>query len=254
MHRLVIALFATSSLSTISQVANAADFPRKAPPPIVAAWSWSGFYVGAHVGAGWGTKEQTIFSLIDEPVEPTFNDGTHTVNGILGGVQVGYNWQPVDRWVLGVEAQFSWADLEGKGSCGVFGLDNCRTRADWLGTAVVRLGWTAGRALIYVKGGGAWIHDSYEIDFVEPAAGTLNTASQTRWGWMFGTGVEYALTANWSAKIEYNYLGFGTRTITLNNAAALLITDPIVPITQHIHLIKLGVNYRFAPGVVAARY
>ena len=251
MHRLVLALFATTSLTAaISQVASAADLKLvyKGPPSTIEPWSWSGFYVGAHVGAGWGTKAQTIF--FDGIGVPTFNGSTHTVNGILGGVQVGYNWQPVDRLVWGVEAQFSWADLEGQGSCSFVADNNCRTRADWLGTAAIRLGWTADKALIYVKGGGAWIHDKHEID-VFRLADTLNTADETRRGWMFGAGVEYALTGNWSAKVEYNYLDFGTRTVTLNNAAAALINDPNVPITQRTHLIKFGVNYRLWPGPVA---
>ena len=251
MRRLVLALFATSSLTAaISQVASAADLKLvyKGPPSTIEPWSWSGFYVGAHVGAGWGTKAQTIF--FDGIGVPTFNGSTHTVNGILGGVQVGYNWQPVDQWVWGVEAQFSWADLEGQGSCSFVADNNCRTRADWLGTAAIRLGWTADKALIYVKGGGAWIHDKHEIDLFR-LADTLNTADETGWGWMFGAGVEYALTGNWSAKVEYNYLDFGTRTVTLNNAAAALINDPNVPITQRTHLIKFGVNYRLWPGPVA---
>src|SRR4029450_3590584 len=101
------------------------------------------------------------------------------------------------------------------------------------------------------KGGGAWIHDKYEIDLFR-LAGTLNTADEPRWGWMFGAGVENALTANWSAKVEYNHLDFGTRTVTLNNAAAALISDPNVSITQRIHLMKFGVNYRPWPGLGAA--
>src|SRR4029434_10866682 len=117
MRRLVLALFATSSLTAaISQVASAADLKLvyKGPPSTIEPWSWSGFYVGAPVGDGWGTKAQTLF--FDDIGFPTFNGSTHTVNGILGGVQVGYNWQPLDRWVWGAEANFSWDGLEGSGS------------------------------------------------------------------------------------------------------------------------------------------
>ena len=36
-------------------------------------------------------------------------------------------------------------------------------------------------------------------------------ASETRWGWTAGAGVEYALNENLSAKLEYDFLGFGTK-------------------------------------------
>ena len=104
------------------------------------------------------------------------------------------------------------------------------------------------------------MHDKYEIDAVG-APGTFGSSSETRWGWMFGTGVEYAVTPNWSAKVEYNYLDFGTRTVFLPSdlgplgpVVAGTFNDPNVEIRQRIHLIKLGVNYRFAPGPIAVRY
>ena len=79
-----------------------------------------------------------------------------------------------------------------------------------------------------------------------------------RWGWMFGTGLEYAMTSAWSTKVEYNFLDFGTRTAVLQaNVAAAGASgpaDPHIPIRERIHLIKLGVNYHFAPGAIAVRY
>src|SRR5437773_2139327 len=98
MRRVAVALAVTTTLTAaIGQVASAADLRPvfKAPPPVATAWSWSGLYVGAHVGAGWGTKEQTIL-VVDTPGRPFLSDGTQTINGFLGGVQLGYNWQPAD--------------------------------------------------------------------------------------------------------------------------------------------------------------
>jgi outer membrane immunogenic protein len=67
-------------------------------------------------------------------------------------------------------------------------------------------------------------------------------ANDTRWGGMVGAGLEYAFNAKWSAKIEYDFIPLGDRTITLTDA--LTGFQPQVDVRQHVHLFKLGVNYR----------
>lgn len=253
MKKLFLAGIAFIALGAGSS-ALAADLrvPYKAPP-VIETWSWTGFYVGVHFGAAWGTKQQTITTFDTSPVPVT--QSSHTVNGWLGGGQVGFNYQ-VDRWVWGVEAQFSWSDIDGVGLCNVIGINTCRTKIDWLGTAALRLGFTIDHALVYVKGGAAWVHDKYDTD-IQGQATTFGSASETRWGWMFGTGVEYAVTRAWSAKIEYNYLDFGTKDVQYSNEgpepAGTAIRGP-VPTKERIHLIKFGVNYRFGWGPVVAAY
>jgi outer membrane immunogenic protein len=128
--------------------------PRKGPPvpATQAPWNWAGLYLGGHLGAGWGTKEQTI---VFDVAHAGAADSSHTVNGFLGGVQAGYNWQH-GRLVLGLEAEFSATDLKGQGLCNVFGFDNCTTRVGWISTVTGRVGWTIDRALVYAKGGVAF--------------------------------------------------------------------------------------------------
>ena len=51
--------------------AHAADLGRpvyKAPPPVVAPvplFSWTGCYIGGHIGGGWGRKEISIPNLAE---------------------------------------------------------------------------------------------------------------------------------------------------------------------------------------------
>ena len=62
MRRLALALLAGTSLLGLASAASAADLAvRKAPPPPPPppVWSWSGFYIGAHVGGAWSTVETT---------------------------------------------------------------------------------------------------------------------------------------------------------------------------------------------------
>jgi outer membrane immunogenic protein len=108
--------------------------------------------------------------------------------------------------------------------------------------------------MVFVKGGGAWVHDKYDMSFF--AAPFTNVhVDDTRYGWMFGTGIEQAFFGNWSAKVEYDYLDFGTRTTRFPGLGALVAgINEAVDIRQSVHLVKFGVNYRFGAGPVVANY
>ena len=103
---------------------------------------------------------------------------------------------------------------------------------------------TYDRALFFLKGGAAWADVKYGASLNLGTLATFNTSvSDTRFGWMIGTGVEYAITQNLSAKIEYNYLDFGSRNYNFN-LAPLPVTLG-VDIDQKIHLVKGGLNLHF---------
>ncbi len=110
---------------------------------------------------------------------------------------------------------------------------------NWYSTLTGRVGYAVDNWLWYVKGGAAWADVDYSIGGVK--------LGDTRTGWTVGGGLEYGLTPNWSAKLEYNFLDFGS-----DNIAA-----PIgVKADTQAHLFKAGLNYRFDWGKapIAARY
>ena len=236
--------------------AQAADMPVKAapmaaPPP----FSWTGFYIGAHIGAGWGTIESDVLFH-----DFAFPFSSHNINGFLGGGQAGWNWQVSPWLVIGFEGQFSGADIKGDAPCGVIvNLFSCHTKVDWVASAAGRVGVTYNQTLLYVKGGGAWAETKSSADLLNLGEVTFS-ANKTRSGWMVGAGIEQALWTNWSAKIEYNFMDFGTDTIAFGlnqcvNVKAEGSCAVSADVTQKIHLVKFGLNYRFnwaAP--VAARY
>ena len=201
---------------------------KAAPAPVILPANWTGFYVGAHLGGAWGTKE---FS--DPFSGKTY--ANNSVNGFLGGGQIGYNYQM--GWVvLGVEGDLSAADITGSAPLSFDPTETFSSKTDWLATVTGRIGGTVDHALLYVKGGAAWAHDKYSVG--------INSGDETRTGWVFGGGVEYAFTHNWSGKVEYNYMDFGTKSVNFCGGGSCRPVD----VQQRIHAVKVGVNYKFDWG------
>ena len=170
-------------LAIAASNAHAADLAVSAP----ARWTWSGFYVGGHVGSAMG------LNTIANPLGPSiYGDRIHSP-GYLGGGQVGVNWQAADSiWVVGLEADASLANLDGTNTCyavsGVFNSLNCRAHTSAFGTVTGRTGFAFGpngRALAYVKGGLAWGRGNIDTIVNHNLIGVSGSASADvrAWGW-----------------------------------------------------------------------
>lgn len=158
------------------------------------------------------------------------------------------------------------------------GAGTLAVKTDFLATFTGRLGYAWDRLLLYGKGGGAFAHDKYRLASTVTASvattdrdcftseggvgcsftatrSFLFNSSQDRWGWTVGAGLEYAFSGNWTAKIEYDYLDFGTKRVSFIDAGGFGSFD--VDVRQRIHEVKFGINYLFnwGKGVpVVARY
>jgi outer membrane immunogenic protein len=240
-----IALIAAAATSAAAADLRAPVY--KAPPAPPPVFSWTGFYLGGHVGGVFGNKDWT-----DVTVPPAVDLGSHDISGILAGGQVGFNWQ-TGAWVWGVEAQFSWTNADGDHVDPLGFRDS--SELNWLGTATVRLGYAVDRVLFYAKGGAAWVNEDFTTVSVPGALIAADSNDNTRVGWTVGAGIEWASWDNWSAKVEYNFMDFGTDTFGFD-----FTTPPPGPccqidIKQHLHVVMFGLNYRFGGGApVAARY
>jgi outer membrane immunogenic protein len=165
--------------------------------------------------------------------------------GFLGGGQVGCNLQFGSNWVIGIEGDGSGSDIRGDITQTVLGITGtAHAQTDWIASATGRLGWAWDRWLLYAKGGAAWAGDKYSA-FI-PVFNEQLEASETRTGWTVGGGIEWAFWSNWSAKAEYDYYDFGTRTLTLTGTfAGAPIQVSGVNVRQRISVGKFGINYRF---------
>lgn len=238
--------------------ALAADLPMKAammsPVPV---YSWTGFYVGGFVGAGWGTSEVTLNSITN----PLINGGLPVIvnlpftqvtsNGFLGGGQIGYNWQS-GGFVFGVEGDFAGAGIKGTAPC--LAVFSCSSKTNWLATVSGRVGGVVlDKILVYAKGGYAWKNTDYSATDTAGilfAPGATTSATSTRGGWLLGMGAEYAFARNWTGFVEYNYMDFGSKSVGFVYPAGAFGGAPAgtasASITDTLHVMKTGVNYKFS--------
>ncbi len=251
----VALVIASASAATLfSDSAHAADLARKAAPPPMAppvpVFSWTGCYVGAHVGWGWGHANHSQGSFTSGVV--TANGGVNT-NGALFGGQVGCNYQFAGNWVAGIQGDFAGTDFNGKGNdpFGDFDGESIALKTEWLASVTGRIGWTAwnNQALFYVKGGGAWIRNQWDATRTETAldgSSTIGLFSENRSGWTVGGGVEWMFVPHWSVFLEYNYMGFGSRSEAAQACVAGIgCTAHTFSAKGDLQNVLLGVNYKF---------
>jgi outer membrane immunogenic protein len=234
-------LLGATACIVLAAPAFAADLPArtytKAPAYTApqAVYNWTGFYIGGHLGGGFGGDNSLVSS----------NSGQ-----FLGGVQGGFDYQFSPNWVLGIEAQYSW--LTGNnGNSFAFPAGTVVTGSSGqIGSATGRLGYTWGPALLYAKGGFAW-RDSTNLGVsVAGVPVAFATSGHRQDGYTVGAGLEYMFAPNWSTKLEYQYYNFGNTTFT-GGPAALLGAR----FRDDEHTIKAGINYRFGwGGPVVAKY
>jgi high affinity Mn2+ porin len=184
------------SLLAFGGPASAADMPFKAP--VQRVFDWTGFYVGAHAGFSRGFSR----AVLSEPLSAATDN---TFDGMIGGVQAGYNYKFTSGLMLGVEADFSFPNYLTSNSV-VSSLATPRSAVteqwDYVGTARGRVGYAAGPWLVYATGGLAWTGERF---LASSSIGNDEKKLNTRLGWSAGGGVEYAFAAHWSARLEFLY-------------------------------------------------
>lgn len=248
-------LFGSAALGALlfglSFAAQAADLPP-APQPLPRApafvapppFSWTGFYFGGNLGGGWnhGNFSDSLGA---------FSWGANNSTTFVGGGQVGVNYQ-INMLVLGLEGDFDWfANNNNSGggtaiatgpAAGSFvqGSNNGR----WLTTLTGRAGLAADRVLAYFKGGGAWVGSNNLTLTNLPTGGSVSIGNgNTNTGWVAGAGLEWAFANNWSAKVEYDYVGLSNKSLTVTVPGVGL--DTFSTNNRNVQTVTVGLNYLF---------
>jgi outer membrane immunogenic protein len=286
MHRLSAALIAAVSAVAFTQIAAAADLPRKAPaaPPPPPAISWSGFYIGANIGGGWSNRDinysandPPAFERITDPFSGSLPTSFNSA-GVIGGIQLGYNWQFNRNWLVGLETDFDWSGMKGSLSHTNIApftnriTTNLNEHIRWFGTVRGRFGYLpADNLLVYATGGFAYAQVERTGSYVNDDPGNFIAASfggfsyacaqgpgvtcfagsskDVATGWTVGGGLEYAILQRWTVRAEYLYVSLGTTSVT--ETALVLFAGGSSPSSfnanfrTNFNVARAGVNYRF---------
>src|ERR1700712_1283499 len=156
--------------------AMAADLgtsPARAPiytkaPMMAPAFTWTGFYIGGNAGYHFGDQNVELTAASGATLflgNPALATSIAVQRGgFIGGGQVGYNYQLSPMFVVGLEADFQWADVSGSSTFDIAapggGFFPSRTQVQDglrdLGTVRGRLGFAVDRFMIYGTGGFAY--------------------------------------------------------------------------------------------------
>jgi outer membrane immunogenic protein len=288
-----------------SSAVMAADMAVKARPMVAPepVYIWTGGYIGVNVGYAWD-NENARETTISGPAFPGLATGTLLYNspntfrlhpeGVLGGGQIGYNWQVSPVGVLGVEADIQGAGIKDKVNCVVacgvpqvtvpnnillnffpvvFSNDSFQHKIDWFGTVRARAGYAAGPFLLYVTGGLAYGEVSRSGNVVGQTNFLLTgtpvnafsggySTDKTKVGWTAGVGAEGKLSWNpaWSVKGEFLYIDLGSNNDVFNTNFTGGFPPSGIAATRTDHsvnregLFRLGLNYSFYSPAVVAKY
>jgi outer membrane immunogenic protein len=244
MKKLVLAGVLLSALCGVASAAEIAPRPRRyaPPPPPPPVYTWTGFYIGGNLGGAWahGTVNDSLFGL----------SASTSHSGFIGGGQLGFNYQ-ITNIVLGVEWEFDGTSLNATGN-GVFvpgiGFLQASANTRWVSTLAARFGVAAwNNMLLYGKAGGGWVDNNATVTNL--TTGASISASNRNSGWVVGAGVEWALAANLSAKLEYEFL----RLDSLTFGPGPFLGDTFTT-SRDISMLKVGLNYKFGWGGYGAGY
>jgi outer membrane receptor protein involved in Fe transport len=206
-------------------------FYAKTPTPAATVYYWAGAYVGANFGGAFSAGEHVLTPI---------GWGATNPSGALGGLQFGYNYLVAPNWLVGIEGELGWTSAQGKANfvdpAGTASL-SISSDHNWYDTLTGRVGYVMGPLMLYGKGGAAWMNADYRMEVNSGLDGSTVT-NTTRRGWIAGGGFEYMLGSHWSAKLEYDHLGFGSKTLAFVNPFGNSVT-----VESAVNQVKAGVNY-----------
>jgi outer membrane immunogenic protein len=209
--------------------------------------SWTGIYVGGHLGYGWDRAIWTSVSAPSPVVD--YVQGaritSHQVSGVFGGGHLGFNYQ-LGPLVFGIEPSYSAGHFhDGSRSNTGSGDDEYTTKINHLFSTTLRTGYATKRWLTYFKIGYASgsvktrLADNVGIEQGE------GSSSERHHGFVMGPGIEFRVTPNIILGTEYNYLGLGSAKHSVGGLGSGL--GPVVNKVdlQGMHQLTVRLSYLF---------
>jgi len=244
---------ATGAAAGRTNTESAVAVEVKEPP--VADYDWTGAYVGAHVGYGFGSSHWTAHDAAGPSLTGSLDfykgfDFSKGTGSYFGGFQAGYNHMLPSHLVLGIEGDVSFPNsikATQQISSPSIGQASYGEMVEYFGTLRGRIGYNFHNWLIYGTGGFAWTRDQFTRAQLAgtplggtAVAGTTESSLHWRTGGTVGAGVEVPFAPNWTAKLEYLFTHFGT--ISVKFPAAAQRFDSNLSVNE----VRLGLNYNFS--------
>jgi outer membrane immunogenic protein len=249
---------AAALLLLLSSSAWSADLPGRLAeplPPVVPAFTWTGYYLGGQIGYEFGRSSAVVTTAA---TGAALTGGTGSANGAVGGGHLGYllSTQSIlggfgTGGVIGIEG-----DVDGTYARAAltYGVLNQTLYQPIQGSVRARAGVAFDRVLVYATGGVAF--GEVQNNYVNALTGATDHYVNTRIGYTVGGGVEYALSNRFSVRGEYRYTDYGSYTDVLTTSLA---GAPYAHRRDTDNRVQAGFSYKFdigpaAPAPVVARY
>jgi len=225
MRRRLLGSVALAALAVGPAVAADLRAPVYKAVPLAPVFSWSGCYVGGHVGGGYAWTESV--NVANTTAFGDFFPGQGFANnssGVLGGGHLGCNYQISRLTVIGIEGSYEGTSIR-RDYISAFGGANdvYTTRISTLASISGRLGWAFDNWLIYSKLG--WAGARATLSVADVVVGGAGSASNSHNGFTLGSGIEHAFTRNWILGFESNYYRFESKTYEIGSGAGLYTFD-----------------------------
>jgi high affinity Mn2+ porin len=263
LKRLISGGLTVAALSCVRAIAADGIIPLPVKASAAPYYDWTGFYVGGHLGYATGySKWSATEAGADVPNLAGSLDFFRAFDGFKGtgsyyiGLQAGYNYMFPSRLLLGVEADVSFPSLIGGApqviSSDAIGQASYAETVQFSGSVRGRIGYAPAHWLVYATGGFAWTYNQFTrmqlVGF--PAGGTASPGDEEslfivpRIGAVGGAGVEVALPSNWTARLEYLYTDYGSRSVNFATGAQRFDSN------LAIQSVRLGFNYRIGANAI----
>jgi outer membrane immunogenic protein len=208
------------------------------------AAEWTGFYIGVHTGGVFGDIDATnvsdtvpAFNVVPGQVFP------HSPDGVLGGAQVGFDWQWAN-WVFGIDVAGAGMDFDEMRISPYVSTERTAVEMEWVLTASAKLGIAWEDSLFYVKGGyaGGEVRSLHSDPFT-PSLDSWQSEEMHN-GFIVGAGIAHQIGSHVSFGLEYNYIDLGE---TDHAAPALFAGTFVNDVDVQLHTVTARLNYHFNP-------
>ena len=230
-----------------------------APSAAAQNYNWTGIYVGGYAGGAFGSDAKAQDN--GGGAFTSWNDGHgHSwrydlSSSFIGGAQVGYNFQ-ISSIVVGLENEVGYISQTGSRADPVSPNGDTKSSTEvgrWFDVLGGRVGVAFDRWLVYAKGGVAFTRVSSKVvdSCITGLCGTgavRASGSESVVTGAGGGGAEYAITNNWTYKVEYLFINLDSSFNSSGPATAGGATGTTFNFKHNvngIHTVKLGVNYKF---------